>query len=154
MKKILFILFLILSVQSIGQEIVPAVTANNKGVAVQLYFQQMFNEGDFNFGPRFGGTYHPLNPYWSHFYFQQIIEYKGFFISPFWLRSYNKSIGYQVPTSLGYMGKTSIADIEVWGNYVYHARSFDLHIVISPKKRIKLDFSNITNQSQNLMTSH
>ena len=134
MKIILTLLLAFGLISSKGQEIVPAVTANNKGVASQLYYQEIFKEGNFKFGPRFGITYHPINTIWSHFYWQNIIEYKGFFFSPIWLRSYNKSIGYQTPTSLGYRRDTNIAKIEVWGNYVYHARTFDLHIVVSPKK--------------------
>lgn len=135
MNIFLTLLLVFSFISSKGQEIVPSVTVNNKGTAVQLYYQEIFNEGDFKFGPRVGVTYHPINTTWSHFYWQTIIEYKGFFLSPLWLRSYNKSIGYQIPTTLGYKGETNIADIEVWSNYVYHARTFDLHIVISPKKQ-------------------
>ena len=138
MKYPLIIFLLTCYMSTHSQEIVPSITANNKGVAAQFYYQEMFKEGDFIFGPRVGITYHPLNPNASHFYWQNIIEYKGFFFSPFWLRSYDKTIGYQIPTTIGYMAKTKIAIIEVWGNYVYHAKSFDLHIVVSPKKRLKL----------------
>ena len=135
MNIILTLLLIFSLISSKGQEIVPAISPNNKGIGIQLYYQEIFKEGNFTFGPRVGVNYHPLNTTWSHFYWQNIIEYKGVFFSPFWLRSYNKSIGYQIPTTLGYKGETNIADIEVWGNYVYHARTFDLHIVISPKKQ-------------------
>lgn len=141
MKINLLTLFVLLSLNLFGQEIVPGITANSKGVGVQVYYQEVFKEGDFTFGPRVGITYHPLNTTWSHFYWQNVVEYNGFFFSPFWLRRYDKSIGYQIPTTLGYRGKTKIAEIEVWGNYVHHDRSFDLHIQISPKKRWKLDFN-------------
>jgi hypothetical protein len=131
-----------MGLNSYGQEIAPGLTANNKGIGVQLFYQEIFTEGDFKFGPRFGITWHPLNPDASHFYYQNIIEYKNFFFSPFWLRSYSKSIGYQIPTTIGYRRKTEIADVELWGNYVLHARSFDLHITIIPIKRAKLSYIN------------
>jgi hypothetical protein len=148
MKGLFTILFVLFFVNLHGQEIyendgieeiVPGITANANGMALIAYYQRTFKEGDFIFGPRVGFTYHPITTENSYFFWQNIVEYKGFFFSPFWLRRYDKSIGYQIPTTLGYKQKTNIAEIEIWGNYVYHARSFDLHIVISPKKRIILN---------------
>jgi len=140
MKIIIYVIFTLLSFGSYGQEIVPGLTANNKGVGVQLFYQEFFTEGDFKFGPRVGITWHPLNPDVSHFYWKNIIEYNNFFLSPFWLRSYNKSIGYQIPITLGYRRQTKIAEIELWGNYVFHASSFDFHILVTPIKRAKLSY--------------
>lgn len=145
MKWLFSILFVLFFVNLHGQEddgieeIVPGITVNQNGAALILYYQRNFKEGDFIFGPRVGGTYHPITTENSYFFWQNIIEYKGFFFSPLWLRTYNKSIGYQIPTTLGYKRKTNIAEIELWGNYVYHAKSFDIHIIISPKKRIILN---------------
>jgi hypothetical protein len=134
MKKFLLILFLFLFLPLVAstQEIVPALTVNKNGIAPQVHYQEIFKEGDFKFGPRVGFTLHLLNPNATHFYWQNIIEYENVLFSPFWLRRYDKSIGYQVPISLGYHLKTEILDGEVWLNYVYHARTVDLHIVIMP----------------------
>jgi hypothetical protein len=140
MKIYLTIMLVFTFVLSQAQEerLLPALTVNNKGAAIQISYQQIYTEGDFNFGPRVGLIYHPLNTAWNNFYWQNIIEYKGFFISPFWLRSYDKTIGYQIPTSLGYIAKTKIANIEVWGNYVMHARTFDVQIIIVPNIKTRL----------------
>jgi hypothetical protein len=140
MKTLLLTLILLLSLKTYTQEIVPALTVNKNGVAPQIHFQQVFVEGDFKFGPRAGFTVHALNQNANHFYLQNIVEYKNVFLSPFWLRRYDKSIGYQVPFSIGYHFKTEILDGEVWLNYVYHARTIDLHIVIMPiNYRFRLD---------------
>ena len=74
MKIIIYVIFTLLSFGSYSQEIVPGLTANNKGVGVQLFYQEFFTEGDFKFGPRVGVTWHPLNPDVSHFYWQNMIE--------------------------------------------------------------------------------
>jgi hypothetical protein len=140
MKILLFWLLVFCFNELKSQEIVPGINANNRGIAVQVNYEEMFKEGEFIFGPRVGINWHPLNPNASYFYWQNVVEYKGFFFSPFWLRRYDKSIGYQIPTSVGYRRKTEIAQIEIWGNYVYHARSFDAHILITPKKRWKLNY--------------
>ncbi len=140
MKTILLALIILLSIKANSQEIIPALTVNNNGIAPQVHFQQVFEEGQFKFGPRAGFTVHMLNPNATHFYFQNRVEYKNIFLSPFWLRRYDKSIGYQVPFSVGYHLQTEILDGEVWLNYVYHARTVDLHIVIMPiKYRFKVD---------------
>ena len=151
MKNILVLLLILIAVipsksqeintDTIGiviPEIFPSISADQKGIALQLYYQQTYTEGDFTFGPRVGITHYPLNSEWSHFYWQVIMEYKGLFFVPFWLRAYDKNIGYQIPTTLGYRAKTKIANIEVWGSYIYHYNSFDIHVIISPKKGLKL----------------
>ena len=125
MLKLLCLILLCFPSAVFGQFKV-AVQANNKGISPVIEYRQEFKEPLWNdtvtFGPRFGYVWQVFGNYDYH-YFQQVVEYKGFLFSPVWLRSYNKKVGYQVPTSVGYRYK----DFEVWCNYVYHARSVDVH---------------------------
>jgi hypothetical protein len=104
-----------------------AVQGNSNGISPVIEYRQEFKEplrnDTITFGPRAGYVWQVFGQS-DHFYFQQVVQYKGFIISPVWLRSYNKKVGYQVPTSLGYRCK----NFEVWLNYVYHARSLDVHL--------------------------
>ena len=104
-----------------------AVQGNSNGISPVIEYRQEFKEPLRNdtimFGPRAGYAWQVFGQY-DHFYFQQVVKYKGFLFSPVWLRSYNKKVGYQVPTSVGYRYK----HFEVWLNYVYHARSVDFHV--------------------------
>ena len=124
--KTIYAILLCLPTASFGQ-IKVAVQANNKSVSPAIEYRQEFKEplgkDTIIFGPRFGYIWDVFNES-DHHYFQQVVIYKGFLFSPVWLMAYNRKTGYQVPTSLGYRYKK----IEVWCNYVYHARSFDIHL--------------------------
>ena len=124
-------LILILLTSTVSAQVTPTVQAWSMGVSPGIEWVEVFKEVNVEFGPRVGGVWH-VNGQHSHFYIQQVIKYKGFVFSPFWLRSFSKSIGYQVPTSIGYEYK----NLRVWFNYVYHARSTDLTISYAINKEL------------------
>lgn len=108
----------------------PGVKASKDGVNPFVEYSKVFTETskkgvDFKFGPRLGYAWDVFGDR-DHFYFQQILSVGRFSISPFWLRSYSKSIGYQVPVSIGYNN----GGFEFWGNYVLHNKSFDIHAIV------------------------
>jgi hypothetical protein len=108
--------------------------ASKHGIHPRIEYSSTFYETSkknrtFSFGPRLGYSWDVFGGQ-DHFYLQNIVEYRGVFVSPFWLRSYNKAVGYQVPFSVGYRR----GDFEVWGNYVYHAKSFDIHLMMYIRK--------------------
>jgi len=125
-------LVLLICPSAVGQ-FQAGVQVDNKGFSPSIEYRQEFKEkcwGDsITFGPRLGYNWLVFGEY-DHFYLQQVIKYKGFVFSPFWLRSYSKQIGYQVPTSIGYEHK----NLSLWINYVYHARLFDAHLRYTIKK--------------------
>jgi len=131
----LFLLVFVYPTKPSGQSFVsPGLKASKDGLTPYIEYSQVFTERskrgvDFKFGPRMGYAWDVFGDR-DHFYFQQILSVGRFSISPFWLRSYNKSIGYQVPVSLGYVHNK----FEVWGNYVVHAKSFDLHVILYLEK--------------------
>jgi hypothetical protein len=112
----------------------PGLKASKDGLTPYIEYSQVFTERskkgvEFKFGPRVGYAWDVFGG-GDHFYIQQVLSVNRFSISPFWLRSYNKSVGYQIPVSLGYAHDK----FEVWGNYVVHAKSFDLHVILYLKK--------------------
>lgn len=142
MKKFIIIILYILlfSTKVISQEITPCVIYDNKNIGIQINYQEIFQEKNIKFYPRLGYTWHPLDPKYSNFFWQNIVEYKSFFIAPFWLRSYDKSVGYQFPSSIGYILYKKKYRVELWCNYVYHNNSFDFHMSLFPKKRWVLNY--------------
>ena len=130
MKSILTLLALFCCLPCIAQDdgfFVPSAQIGHNSLFVTLDYRKEYTEGQFTFGPRFGLAYDPISDD-DHFYFQPLVlNYHGFQIAPFWLRSYRKSIGYQVPFSASY----KFEQIEIWANYVYHNRSLDVHFVFN-----------------------
>jgi hypothetical protein len=90
----------------------------------QEYTEVSKRNREWHFGPRVGYVWDVFGNH-DYFYWQSVVRYKNITFSPFWLRRYSKEIGYQVPTSIG----LHFDHVELWANYVYHARTFDVHFV-------------------------
>lgn len=108
----------------------PGIKVSKDGVNPFIEYSKVFTETSkkdvvFRFGPRLGYAWDVFGER-DHFYFQQVLSIGRFSISPFWLRSYSRSIGYQVPISIGYNYKY----FEFWGNYMLHNKSFDIHAIM------------------------
>lgn len=112
----------------------PGIKASNDGLTPFIEYNKVFIETskkgvDFKFGPRLGYAWDVFGNR-DHFYFQQVLSIGSFSISPFWLRGYNKTIGYQVPVSVAYNYKY----LEFWGNYIPHHKLFDFHAILYIEK--------------------